>query len=363
MPWSTPTLRQVRELVRGELTSSLAGLTSARTKSLLVGNSVLRVVGDTNAAVSHLCLRYIDWLSKQFLPDTAETEWLDRHGQIWLGGRKAATLAIGSVTFTGVNGTIIPKATRLTGIDDTDGTTVDYETTEQILIGVTATPCDVRALDPGSAGNRNVGDILTLLVPVSGVDTDTTVVVMEGGTEEETDEELRSRVLLRIRNPPMGGSLTDYAQWALSYPGVTRAWVSPLELGMGTVTVRFMMDDLRETDDGFPNSEDVVAVQTYLDGLRPVAVKDFFVEAPLPYPIDLTISGLSTDDESTRAAIEANLQDAFIERTEPGKSVYRSWIDEAISTAIGEEHHELEFETTDMPGDGYMAVLGTVTYA
>ena len=50
-------------------------------------------------ALCHLTLQYIDWLSLQLLPDTAETEWLDRHGQIWLvnadgtTGRKMASAA------------------------------------------------------------------------------------------------------------------------------------------------------------------------------------------------------------------------------------------------------------------------------
>ena len=62
----------------------------------------------------HLTLQYIDWLALQLLPDTAETEWLDRHGEIWLVnadgtlGRKQATFATGSVTFTGTTGTVDP---------------------------------------------------------------------------------------------------------------------------------------------------------------------------------------------------------------------------------------------------------------
>ena len=103
MPWTTPTLRSVRETVRGEITTSLG-------RASFVGNSVLRVIADASAAVCHLTLRYIDWLSLQLLPDTAEHEWLDRHGNIWLvnadgsTGRKVGTFAAGDVTVTGNNG-------------------------------------------------------------------------------------------------------------------------------------------------------------------------------------------------------------------------------------------------------------------
>src|SRR3982751_1668605 len=105
MPWVTPTLRQVRTMVPDDIVAAFSGAVN-------IGNSVLRVMADANAGLSHLVLRYIDWVSRQMLPDTAETEWLDRHGDIWLVnadnsvGRKSASYAAGTVTMTGVNGTV-----------------------------------------------------------------------------------------------------------------------------------------------------------------------------------------------------------------------------------------------------------------
>jgi len=78
VPWTTPTLREVRSLVRDAVHASLPGADAN------VPNSLLRVMSDNQGALCHLTLQYIDWLSLQLLPDTAETEWLDRHGQIWL---------------------------------------------------------------------------------------------------------------------------------------------------------------------------------------------------------------------------------------------------------------------------------------
>jgi uncharacterized phage protein gp47/JayE len=355
LPWTTPTLRQVREIVRDDITSALIG-------AAMVGNSVLRVVADANAGLAHLTLRYIDWLARQFLPDTAETEWLDRHGDIWLvnadgtTGRKSPSFSSGSVVFTGSDGTVLPAGTRLIGA------TTEYETIEQITVGVEPTPCRIVAVDPGEAGNLIAGEQLALVETIPGIDSAVTVITLDGGDDQETDEDLRTRVLLRIRNPPMGGDKTDYVQWALSYPGVTRAWCYPLEMGIGTVTVRFMMDDMRAGEEGFPTPADVASLAGYLDTVRPVAVKDFFVEAPIPYPIDFTISGLANDNESTRAAIELSVREMMLRRIEPGTIVYRSWIDEAISAAVGEDHHELTFTTLPMPSPGYMATLGTISY-
>ena len=55
-----------------------------------------------------------------------------------------------------------------------------------------------------------------------------------GGADEQSDLLLLQRVLARLRQPPHGGADFDYIRWALEVPGVTRAWVYPLELGAGT---------------------------------------------------------------------------------------------------------------------------------
>src|SRR5215471_19264033 len=128
MPWETPTLRQVREMVRDDVTTSLAG-------AAVIGNTVLRVMADAMAGLARLLLKYLDWLALQLMPDTAEREWLDRHGQIWLVnsdgslGRKGATLASGTVGFSGTPGVVIPEGS---GLIAPNGAT--YETLEFLTL-------------------------------------------------------------------------------------------------------------------------------------------------------------------------------------------------------------------------------------
>lgn len=355
MPWATPSLGTVRRLVRDAVAAALPGADAA------IPNSVLRVLSDAKAGVAHLVLLYIDWLAKQFLPDTAEKEWLDRHAAIWLGGRLAATYANGTVNVTGVNGTILPAYTRLSG-----PLGVEYETIEEITIGASATPVGLRALTAGAVGNQLAGASLALTEALVGVDGSATVVTLTGGVDSESDDSLRDRVLARIRRPPMGGDADDYIAWAREVAGVTRAWSAPNEMGIGTVTVRFMMDELRQTavatTDGFPLAADVDAVRFHLDQMRPVCVKDFFVAAPTPQAVNFTISGLVTDTAAVRAAIEASVKAMLKDRAKPGQTIYRGWIDEAVSSAVGEDHHELVFSTTAMADAGKLAVLGTITY-
>jgi uncharacterized phage protein gp47/JayE len=325
---------------------------------------VLRVLSDAQGALCFLTLEYIDWLALQLLPDTAETEWLDRHGQIWLvnadgtTGRKLATLSVGTVLVTGPpEGATVPLASQVT-----DGFTV-FETTAPVTVTDQPTPVPIRSLTPGTITNLDPGTYVSFIVTPPLVETVCVVDTLQGGTDQETDDELRYRVIERIQQPPMGGDQVDYVHWALMVPGVTRAWCYPLEMGIGTVTVRFMCDDLRALEnDGFPLDEDVQTVTQFIDNVRPVTVKDFFVEAPLRFPINLKIINLSPDDVPTRASIEKSVIAMFMERAKPGQEIYRSWVSEAISEAPGVDHFDLQYENTTMPSNGYIPIVGTISY-
>jgi uncharacterized phage protein gp47/JayE len=356
VPWSTPTLKEVRGLVRDNVRASLPGADAS------VPNSVLRVLSDAQGGLCHLTLQYIDWLALQLLPDTAETEWLDRHGDIWLvnsdgsKGRKQATFASGSVTFTGVEGSFVPSGTQLTG------PAAGYETTDYVSIGPGPSEAPARALDPGIGGNMNTGDMMGLSGSIPGVDGNVTVVTMTGGVDQENDDDLRARILHRIQNPPMGGATADYVTWALAVPGVTRAWAAP-EQGIGTITVRFLMDELRADDDGWPQPQDVQAVATYIDKMRPVTVKDCYVLAPIKQFIDVSIAHLMPSTIAAAGAIETSIQEMLHELAAPGQTIYAAWVSYAIMNAPGVQSFQLL--TTDdnvMPSLGHMAVLGTILY-
>jgi uncharacterized phage protein gp47/JayE len=360
MPWTTPSLREVRSLVRDHVRGTLPGADAS------VPNSELRVLSDGQGALCHLTLQYVDWLADQMLPDSSETVWLDRHGRIWLVnadgtiGRKIATLAQGQVAFTAtVDRSLIPRATQLTS-----SIGIVYETLSDIRVSLTGPVIgDVRALDPGSLGNLEEGSALAIVNPLPGVSQGATVVALSGGTDDETDDQLRTRVLIRIQQPPMGGAKHDYEQWALAVPAVTRAWASPLEMGMGTVTIRFLMDDLRGNNDGWPNQNDIRTVQAYLDSKRPVAVKDFFIVAPIKQPIDFFISGLVPDTEEVRAQIETSVRELLFRVAAPAQTIFASWKSYAVMNAPNVESFKLVNNDDDvMRSPGHMAVLGSIHY-
>jgi uncharacterized phage protein gp47/JayE len=360
MPWLVPSLKEARILVRDQVRGKLEGADAS------IPNSVLRVLSDVTGAATHLVCQFVYWATQQLLPDTAEAEWLSRHASMWLKnsdgttGRKLATLAVGQVYLTGQAWQPVPIGQRLQ-----NDAGLQYETTQTVFLGAGAvpTPTPTRALDPGAAGNMQSGQSLKLIQAPPGVDSEAAVIEMDFGADDETDDDLRTRVLLRIRNPPQGGAAIDYELWALSVPGVTRAWCYALEMGMGTVTVRFMMDVVRADEGGFPRQRDVITVADAIDKVRPVAVKDMFVVAPIRQRINVQIARLVPDTPTVRAAIGLSLQQMLRERAIPGQPIYAVWKSYAIMSAPGVISFALQNAQDDlMQSPGHMPVLGNIVY-
>ncbi len=361
MAWITPSIGDLRRLCRDFISAYLPGADAT------VPNSNMRVLSDANAGVAALNLQYLAYLAGELLPDTA-VDWLDRHAQIWLGGAKSATYAAGAAAVTGSNGTVLPLATRMGA---TNG--CEYETTAQITIGTGPTQVALRSLFPGAQGNQAAGSKLTVSVAISGVDASATVVDLTGGTDTESVDSVRERILARIRQPPMGGDADDYVAWARALPGVSRAWCAPKEMGPGTVTVRIMMDELRSGSGGFPLESDLAASRVSLDAVRPVAVKDFFLLAPIAEVIPYTVTDLDPDTSATRAALEASVNAMIATRAAPAhaiggilqdaQTIHREWVSAAILDAAGVYSFNLVMDDHPMPTSGHMATVGVPTFA
>lgn len=363
MSFSVPSLSDLRKIARDSLASKLK-------LGALLPNSRARFIADANSGLVHLCIKYISWLSEQIFPDKAEDEWLrERHAKIWLGGAKAATFSSGSIRVFGANGALIPERSRI-ALSSTGSQTRSYETTQMAYATAEGTIVPVVALEPGAASNLLPGAEISFTSTPADVETTAIVVSLEGGTDAEDTEDLRTRVLQRIRNPPMGGDAQDYVKWMLDLPGVTRAWCAPLEMGIGTVTVRFMMDDLRS--DGIPLEKDIALFKDIVDQERPVAVKDFFLVAPQLFPISFTVHRLYPDTPAVRAALEKNVRAMINDRAapasskngvlQPAQTIYRMWIAGAIMETDGLESFDLSCEDFVMPHNGALACLGTVSY-
>jgi len=349
MSFSRPDLPTLINRAEADIETRLPGA-DARLR-----RSNLNVLARVHSGAAHGLYGYLEWIARQVIIDTADGDMLERHASIWGVERKAASPAVGNVTVTGTNGAIVPADSTLARSDGAQYTT-DAEAT---IAGGTATIA-VTAVEGGQAGNASAASSLSFDTPIAGVSATATVASggLTGGADIETDDDLRARLLARIQAPPHGGAQHDYVAWALEVPGVTRAWVYPAELGLGTVTVRFVRDDDASP---IPDAGEVAAVQAHIDSVRPVTA-DVTVVAPIAVPLNFTID-LTPDTAAIRAAVEAELRDLLLRESEPGATILLSHIREAISLASGENDHILSVPAANVThAVGEMATFGTITW-
>lgn len=303
------------------------------------------------AAASHVLHGYVEFCSRQILVDTAEGQYLERHGSKYGITRKPASKAVGSVKFTFSGAAVkVPVGTILQSPDG-----LQYETTSEVVSNVAS----ARALDAGAKSNIEIGAVLTLISPIAGVMSEAQCLGIMNGIDQEDDESLRSRIMVRQSFVPMGGSKSDYERWALEVPGVTRAWCYPLENGDGTVVVRFVCDNEESL---IPTSQKVSEVQGYIEERKPATAK-VTVVAPQKYPIAFTFSTLTPNDEETRAQIKAELVALFARESEPGGMVLLSHVRAAISAVSSEKDFTLTSPSSNVVvPNGYIATVGDITW-
>ena len=236
----------------------------------------------------------------------------------------------------------------------------------------------IRALEAGAAGNSVSGAAILIASAASGVNAAGVLAgPATGGADPEEDDEFRSRMLDRYRNPPQGGAPGDYERWAQEVPGVTRAWAAPNGAGAGTVVLYPMLDEAQAAHGGFPQGTnggagaesrtapatgDQRTVADYLYPRRP-ATALVLVVAPIAYPINLTLADLSADSVSIRAAIEDALRGALRRVGRPGGTIYQNDLSAAIDGVAGVEHFTLTAPTTSIVAPtGRLPTLGTITW-
>ncbi|MQY50186.1 baseplate J/gp47 family protein [Rhodocyclus gracilis] len=355
MPFVRPDLPTLIERAVADIESRFPGA-DARLR-----RSNLTVLSRVHAGAVHGLYGYLDWIARQILVDKCDDDVLERHAAIWLkSGRVSAFYAAGAATVTGSNGTVI-EAGAVFRRQDGAAFVTKGETT---VIGGTAVLA-LEASEPGQAGNTPAGSPLGIESPIDGLNATATVGIdgLSGGADIEDIESLRARVLARIQQTPHGGAAHDYVAWALEVPGVTRAWCYPLEMGDGTVTVRFVRDNDASL---IPDAAEVAAVQAYIDAQRPIGM-ELFVVAPIAAPLAFQIQ-LTPATASVKAAVEASLRDLLIREAEPegggneGK-IPLSHIREAISLAAGETDHVLLSPVADITlSVGQIATFGGIAW-
>lgn len=351
MPLVIPTIKEIRNRIVSDMNSRLTGADA------LLPNSFLNVLATVFAMAIYPVYLLIEYVLKQIDPSSAEGKYLDRHGTSVRLTRKAASPGLGKIVISGNIGSTLQANSEIQRGDGQKYLTID-------TIELTTSPISVSVIaeNDGAISNAAAGVKCSLVNPVLGIKTECTVDEdgITGGTDAETDDEYRARILDRMKEPFGIGNDNDYKQWALSVPGVTRAWVYPQELGYGNVTVRIASDVGPQAP--IPSDDLVASAKAYIEKKRPLGVRNLQVLAPVAKPVEFTID-LLPDDQSTRSAVKASLEALFRKEAEPGSVVLISHIRQAISNAVGEYDNTLIAPTADVMSDkGELLVVGEITW-
>lgn len=319
MSFLTPDFQSVRDGILRDIVNQRADANVASDGDYAVRANAV------GAAVEGL-YQHQQWIVRQILPDTADTDNLERHANLRGLSRKAAAVATGTIVFSGTAGAAVPV-----GTEAKTSAGVAYLTTTAAVVGVGGTVAiAAQAALAGVAGNQAPATSLTLTAAPSGVLSTASIGSMTGGSDAETDDSLLARLLFVLRNPPQGGAAHDYYSWAMSVDGVSAAYIYPLRRGLGKVDIVILATG------GLPDAALIAKVQAYIDTVRPV-LAGAMVLSPVAVPVavaaTLTLSA-GTTAATVRAAIEVSLASYFA-TLGPGDTVRRQKLSALISDTAG----------------------------
>lgn len=378
MPFNRPNLTSLRDQAATDIDAAADGVDAH------LRYSNMGVAGEVLAGLTDGHYGYLDWIARQSTPFGATDEFLEGWAALKGVTRKPATNASGTAVFAVAGTPTVPAGTL---VNRNDG--FAYVSTADATGATGTVTVPIRALYSGAAGNALSGIALSLGIGIAGVTgSGTASSVITGGADIERDDELRSRMLAAYANPPQGGSITDYGEWALQVPGVTRCWIVPSGMGPGSIVLQFMMDDAEAAFGGFPQGTngcaaaetrdtpatgDQLALADYIFTRQSVTALVYAV-APTANTINLTINGISGASTATKAAIAAAFAAALRIGARPGGVTDILPIEAAIASVAGTDGAVLVTVTASAgsvsPGTagnitsdpGTLPTPGTITY-
>ena len=312
------------------------------------------------AAAAQVYALYVqaDWVARQAFPQTAEGEYLDLHAQLRSLERKEATRAVGTLRFTAGEASENDRAIPLGTVCMTAGL-VRFETTQAAVLSAGATQVDVpaQAVQPGSAGNVSADAVVSMAVAPVGIQSCGNPSPFLGGSDGESDQELRARVMDTFQRLPNGANAAFYEQGALSFDEVAAASVLPRSRGIGTVDV------VVSTHSGKADPALLEQIQAYFQSRREIAV-DVQVRAPEQVKVDVAIRLQPAEGsslETAAAGVEAAVRSWFSgERL--GKPVLLAQLYSLIFACDGVANCRLAAPADDVEIAAHqLPVLGTLT--
>lgn len=310
------------------------------------------------AAQIHALYLQAAWTERQCFPQTASGEFLDFHAELRGIERKKASNATGTIRFSIPTALqkdlVIPVGTvcMTAGLVRFVTTRKSFLTAGEVYVDVPA-----QAAETGLSGNVAANTVLTMAEAPVGVALCANPEAFAGGADEETDEELRSRVLATYRRLANGANAAYYEQQALSFDDVSAAAVLPRARGIGTVDV------IVASQGGVPEQELLDEVQAFFDKAREISV-DVQVRAPKIVQVNVSASikiAPSYEPERVKIAVREAIAGCF-NGEQMGKSVLLARLGAAVFGVPGVENYGFSEPAADVTVDAdVLPVLGTLS--
>lgn len=286
----------------------------------------------------------VDWTRCQSFPQTASGETLDLHAAARGLSRTAATAACGKLRFL-LDTARSDAVTVPAGTVCLNAAGLEFATTEAAVIAAGALSCEAKAAArvAGSAGNVPAESVSFFSLAPVGVARCLNPAAFTGGTDTESDEALRERVLASYASLPNGSNRAYYETETLNTEGVGAVSVLPRARGVGTVDV------VVASAAGVPDDAVLGEVRTKLNAQREICV-DVAVSAPqtVAVPVTAAISIADGQDFDTVAARVTNAVQQFFNGNRLGKDVLVASLGSLIFGVEGVTNYTLSQPAADV---------------
>lgn len=194
----------------------------------------------TALVVAEVCEFVLPEVIQLIFPETSYGRFVDGHAAGKGMARRPATAAVGEITITGTQNTVIPTGSVFSTASVNDQPSVDYKTLEVVTIpGSGTVTVAVECTQTGTIGNTTENTIVLVSSRLKGITAVTNEEPLTGGTEEEDDASLIERIVEynKTQGDSYVGSPSDYKRWAMSVAGVGSATVISAQDTSGIVTI------------------------------------------------------------------------------------------------------------------------------
>ncbi len=303
----------------------------------------------------------IDWMKRQMFPQTASKEQLDYHAQQRGITRKSASKSRGILTFSR-NRPItydieIPVGT-ICATPGMDG--LRFITLETVVLstGETSVSASAASVEGGQKYNTSSNAITVMVTPPPGITLVTNTNPFTGGTDQETDEELRGRVLKSYKNLSNGTNAAFYRDFVLAYDGVHSASVVSKARGAGTVDI-YIAGKGAVAENAL-----ITEIQSAISQIKEINV-DIQVKSPTLVTKNVTVSIIVKDGyqfSAVKSACEIAIEE-YGDSLEIGEPFLIAALGSVIFTTEGVKNYHLTGGgNTDISGDDTKLItIGTIT--